>query len=898
MLKLFGAKARLLAGFALAGALGNPALAQVAPNTTPTGETVISGSAGFDRPGAGQLDITQNSNRVVIEWDNFDIGSAAQTEFIQPGAGAVAVNRITGGGADPTQILGNLTANGQVVILDPNGVIFGSGSTIDVGGLVASTGDINDTDFMAGGGALDLTGIDTGGEVINNGDITAADGGLVALVAPHAANNGTITARLGRVVMAAGDKVTVDFFGDELITIQPGDSIQDALVENSGAIFADGGSVRMSVQAAQGVLSDAVNMDGIIRADRVGTQNGTIVLDGGVRGITDVSGDITASEGDVTLAARQGVSLTGTVDTRNGGALGTLTIEQQNVNIGSDASGAGTVNGGDLAELLANNDVTFHSTGNITLTDDVNVSRDSGGGVTDGDLTITGLGGRFYIDNDLQVGNGDVAVSTNAAYLVGGLYDASGGLLGASRISGDVGLAAVMSTSASIQQAIEMTGVGRTTWLSMGTYDQNVTINKSMMLQGQNSGGNTPTIRGTVNNGTVVTVAADDVRIDQVTISSDIRGTSDESRYGVSASGVTGLEVYNSTFAGFDQNADVAINLSNADGAEIVSNAFKGARRAIRARNSDGMIAIGNEIGGSYIAIDVDNMNNGIIRGNAIDSTTAAVYVTDSDDMEISHNVISDSTYGVYVINLDNSEIRWNRITGNGYVGMYLYNVDDSLVENNAISSSTHGIYIDEADRLTVTGNLICDGCEPGGSETGRSDFGITMWDSNQVDFINNHIENMDDYALGYSNSGNLLFDSNGLYNSGTVGLVGASGSNGNTTLRDNIFQDNAIGAWFQSGTLFFDGVNHFIGGNIGLRLDTRNVRIRGNTLGTTSFTGQNTYYIQLMNDAMDNRNIDASQSSFDGVVAEDMDDSEKALVENRIYDEDDDRDVGDINLD
>ncbi|HEY8189049.1 MAG TPA: filamentous hemagglutinin N-terminal domain-containing protein, partial [Micavibrio sp.] len=101
-----------------------PSLA-VAPLATPSGEAVVAGSAAFDRPAVGQLNITQNTHRAVINWNSFNIGRDATTTFIQPNVNSLAVNRVRGVQTAPTQILGHLNANGKVMVLDRNGVLFG-----------------------------------------------------------------------------------------------------------------------------------------------------------------------------------------------------------------------------------------------------------------------------------------------------------------------------------------------------------------------------------------------------------------------------------------------------------------------------------------------------------------------------------------------------------------------------------------------------------------------------------------------------------------------------------------------------------------------------------------------------------------------------------------------------
>ena len=116
----------VLAPFAQANAIDNL--------TTPSGEVVTAGSATFDRPAEGQLNVNQSSHRAVINWNNFDIGRDATTKFNQPNVNSLAVNRVVGDDDDPTKILGTLTANGRLMVLDRNGVLFGRDSKVDVNG--------------------------------------------------------------------------------------------------------------------------------------------------------------------------------------------------------------------------------------------------------------------------------------------------------------------------------------------------------------------------------------------------------------------------------------------------------------------------------------------------------------------------------------------------------------------------------------------------------------------------------------------------------------------------------------------------------------------------------------------------------------------------------------------
>ena len=189
------------------------------------------------------LTIDQSSNRAILNWQSFDIGSGEAVKIIEPTASSIELERITGG--NPTQILGSLSANGQVWLVNPNGVFFGAGAQINVAGMVATTANISNKNFMAGNYVFDTPG-NANASIVNEGNITVADAGLLAFVAPSVSNSGVITARLGKVALASGDTFTVDLYGDGLINLQASDQVTQQLVSNSGTINADGGIVMLT----------------------------------------------------------------------------------------------------------------------------------------------------------------------------------------------------------------------------------------------------------------------------------------------------------------------------------------------------------------------------------------------------------------------------------------------------------------------------------------------------------------------------------------------------------------------------------------------------------------------------------------------------------------------------
>lgn len=229
----------------------------------PVGGVVSAGSANISSM-PGNMTINQNSQNVAINWQSFNINKGESVNFVQPNSSSVALNRVLG--SDASSIMGNLSANGKVFLVNPNGVLFGKDASVNVGGLVASTLNITDADFMANTDSMAKTknykfsGTETG-TVVNQGAINA-DGGFVALLGANVSNQGVIAAKLGTVALAAGKAMTLDVAGDKLLNIVVNQDVLNALVENGGLIQANGGQVLMTTQTAGSLLANAVNNTG------------------------------------------------------------------------------------------------------------------------------------------------------------------------------------------------------------------------------------------------------------------------------------------------------------------------------------------------------------------------------------------------------------------------------------------------------------------------------------------------------------------------------------------------------------------------------------------------------------------------------------------------------------
>ena len=134
------------------------------------------------------------------------------------------------GGLGPSEIIGTLTANGRVFIINRDGILFGPGAVVNTAGFLATTNDIKNADFMAGRYNFNIPGRPDA-SIVNQGTITATSGGFAALVAPGVRNSGTITATLGTVALASGNGFTLDFYGDKLITLAVGDQIASKVMD-------------------------------------------------------------------------------------------------------------------------------------------------------------------------------------------------------------------------------------------------------------------------------------------------------------------------------------------------------------------------------------------------------------------------------------------------------------------------------------------------------------------------------------------------------------------------------------------------------------------------------------------------------------------------------------------
>lgn len=354
----------------------------------PTGGVIVGGDGSIDHVGVNTT-IIQNSDRLAVDWESFNIAVEERVQFIQPDSSSVALNRILGN--DASQIFGRLDANGHVILMNPNGVLFGENATVNVGGLVASGLSINASDFMNGDFALRaIEGTD--GTVINRGIINAATGGNVALIGRQVDNQGLISAKLGSVNLAAGKEAVLTFDNEGLLGVRVTQEILqsdlgvEAAVSNSGEISAEGGRILLTGSVSQDIFSQAVNSDGLNAKTSV----------------------VMHEDGSFTLGAGADVVNTGTLstssDTHDSGQI---------VVLGENINNSGAILANNKTANSAGN-IEIHSRDTTLITEQSQIRATNDGAGSGGQIKIlgdrVGVLDQSHIDASGTNGGGDINI--------------------------------------------------------------------------------------------------------------------------------------------------------------------------------------------------------------------------------------------------------------------------------------------------------------------------------------------------------------------------------------------------------------------------------------------------------------------------------------------------------
>jgi filamentous hemagglutinin family protein len=394
----------------------------LASGALPTGGTVTAGQAEIASAGT-RMDITQDTQRAIINWQGFDIGSDAQVNFAQPNSTSVTLNRVSG--ANISRIEGQLTANGQVFLVNPNGVLFSSGARVNASALVASTLDIHDDDFLTG--HYMFSG--TGGAIENSGSITAAPGGYLAFIAPTITNSGTLSAPQGTVALGAGERVTLNFAGNRLVGLSVGADTLDTLIENRQAIRAEGGAILLSAAGAETVTRSVINQSGVLEASSLTDNGGRIALnadDINVSSTSTISADA-LNDGDggtVTILANDAASMHGAISARGGANSGNGGFAEVSGKQWLDFQGQADLrapNGSVGTLLLDPTDITI-SGATSTPTSTFGGGAFTNPTTTPSNLNVTTLTNQLALSNvtvstaSALAGNGDITVNNAINY--------------------------------------------------------------------------------------------------------------------------------------------------------------------------------------------------------------------------------------------------------------------------------------------------------------------------------------------------------------------------------------------------------------------------------------------------------------------------------------------------
>ena len=341
-----------------------------AASAAPAGGTVVGGSGAIEQSGLSTT-ITQETDRLAVDWASFNVAVDERVEFVQPNESAIALNRILD--ANGSQILGRIDANGQLILMNPNGIFFGADATVNVGSLVATGLAIDTSDFMNGDLLLRATE-DGAGTVINRGLINAATGGNVALIGKQVTNSGLISADLGHVVLASGSAAVVTFDDQGLIGVRVDEAAleQSVGVSNSGFIEAAGGKILLTASVSEDLFSRAVNSGDLGgETEVVLHEDGSFSLGSGVDVVNTGALQVTAASGapgEVVLAG-QNVTQRGvvTADNHGGDAGGIHLMAMDTVRL----TGGGSLNAQGNAgsgHIVLEGDQVIGATGNPILT--------------------------------------------------------------------------------------------------------------------------------------------------------------------------------------------------------------------------------------------------------------------------------------------------------------------------------------------------------------------------------------------------------------------------------------------------------------------------------------------------------------------------------------------------
>lgn len=715
------------------------------------GVQITNGSATVNDTGLGKTEIEQHSTRAIGEAQELHIGRMGEVNIKQGSKDALFVGRVVGDHDDPTQILGNLSADGRVMIIDRNGVFFGADSKVDAAGVAVTTGDVTDSQIMSGANTLTFDNFGSG-SIVNEGTISVKDAGVAAFVSPNFRNSGVISAKMGNVVVGSGQKVSLDLYGDGLVEVAVSGEVEKALIENKGRIEAEGGTVQLTAGAAKNLIGSVINNDGIVSASSATLDGGKIVLSAGEGGYIKNSGDLKASGstgGNISVTAKD-IDVTQSakiINTGNGGKThikadkkasfkGILASGSNSTNeiSGAELSLGGSIEVGEgshvsfdpvsfdvgageaatLVSALNNNGVTVDVEAEDKIT--VNSEIDSSAQVTNAVLNFKD-----------QNSNNDLQVDLNAKIKLGASQD----------LTGDASVVNV-ANGASIQNGVDVSASGATVNVAAGTYLESVNVDRSLTLKGANSGikGFDPrypeTRIASTGFGEGFFITADNVTIDGFRLSAN-------GFDGILADNVNHLHILNNviqggvgmqTLLGDSTKGDNGIETRGGSDIIIERNYIGRGNRGIASFGGNEIHILDNLVGyGSRTSFrdgiySSEGVNGWFVSGNTVNGVVgdgieaekglAGIYNTNiyidgntilnvggAADPSLIEGINIDGAYGDVII----SNNSLTDVTGNGIEAR---NTDYLEVTDNTLSGIGHnGILVRNSKRSVLGGNAI-----------------------------------------------------------------------------------------------------------------------------------------------------------------------------------------------
>jgi filamentous hemagglutinin family protein len=391
--------------------------------TLPTNGVVTSGSAQISST-ATKMTINQSTDQAIVNWNTFNIGKDAQVQFIQPSVDSSTLNRVLSVGA--SSIFGQLTSNGKVFLVNPNGILFGPSSSVDVGSLVATTANISDSNFLNNNYSFVA---DKVSDLVNQGQIK---GGSVALIGPSIRNEGYLIASIGDVVLASSDRVSLSFGPNQKISVAIDPSTIGGQINHTGSITANSGKVLMEANVAQSFIDQTIN--GPASANAIISANGVMRL-------VSTTGPIKAKQIEINAGPRAQAYVNGLLDvSQTNGVGGSILALGREVTIGDLASldARGTFGGG---SILVGGD--WQGSNNIPQSIYTSVLS---GAVLDASATDNGHGGKIVAWSDITNSNSKT-IAQGSFYSQGGANGGNGGRIETSGHELDVSGAKILLTS-------------------------------------------------------------------------------------------------------------------------------------------------------------------------------------------------------------------------------------------------------------------------------------------------------------------------------------------------------------------------------------------------------------------------------------------------------------------